>query len=97
MTLDAIRPGLVISNDDIVQIFSVGNAGGMRWSSEHACMIIIVDHTNTLYDDRWIDGVLDYTGMGIGDQSLTGQNLRLARQQETRIAVHLFEVFEQNK
>jgi 5-methylcytosine-specific restriction enzyme A len=32
-----------------------------------------------------------------GDQSLTGQNLRLAEQPKTGAIVHLFEVFEHNK
>jgi 5-methylcytosine-specific restriction protein A len=98
MTLDGLRPGVTISNDDIGHVFAVGNAGGMRWSSARTCMVIIFDHSKALYDDRWDQNVLHYTGLGtVGDQTLTGQNLRLAKQQETGIDVHLFEVFEQNK
>jgi 5-methylcytosine-specific restriction protein A len=98
LTLEDLRPGIIITNDDVVQLFGVGNSGGMRWSGTNQCLVIIVDHTKTLYDDRWDGDVLHYTGMGkVGHQSLTGQNLRLAQQAETGAAVHLFEVFEQNK
>jgi hypothetical protein len=51
-----------------------------------------------LYDDRWDGDVLHYTGMDrLGDQSLIGQNPRLAQQAETKAVAHLFEVFEQSK
>ena len=89
---------MVISNDDLVNTFKVGNAGGMRYSGAQDCLVLIADHTKALYDDRWEGDVLHYTGMGTtGDQTLTGQNLRLANQTESRIAVHLFEVFQKNQ
>jgi 5-methylcytosine-specific restriction protein A len=98
LAIENLTSGMILSNDDIVQVFTVGNAGGMRWSSVLNALVIIADHTKSLYDDRWDDNLLFYTGMGrIGDQQLTGQNLRLARQPEIGIVVHLFEVFEQNK
>jgi 5-methylcytosine-specific restriction protein A len=98
LSLDDLKPEMVLSNDDLVQIFSVGNAGGMRWSSALNALVIVADQTKALYNDRWDGVVLYYTGMGrIGDQPLTGQNLRLAQQPQTNISVHLFEVFEQNR
>ena len=94
LSLDQLKPGMAVSNDDIVQIFAVGTAGGMRWSRGKNCLVLIADHTKSLYDDRWEGDVLRYTGMErVGDQAMTGQNLRLERQPETGIAVHLFEVF----
>jgi hypothetical protein len=39
-----IRPGAVITNDELTTAFAVGNAGGMRWSSKHGCLAIIADH-----------------------------------------------------
>jgi hypothetical protein len=98
LTLKDIRPGMAINNDDLVHAFAVGNAGGMRWSSTHGCLVIIVDHTKVLYDDRWIKDILYYTGMGTrGDQTLKGQNLRLYQQPTTGIDVYLFEVIEPNQ
>jgi 5-methylcytosine-specific restriction enzyme A len=89
-------PGDILTNDQVSQAFNVGNAGGMRWSSAQNCLVIVADHTKALYDDRWEDDVFHYTGMGrVGDQALTGQNKRLAEQQQTDIQVHLFEVFRQ--
>jgi 5-methylcytosine-specific restriction protein A len=97
LRIEEIQPGMAINNDDLVQAFAVGNAGGMRWSGKHTRLVIIVDHTKSLYDDRWDGDVLRYTGMGkAGDQALSGQNLRLAEQPKTGTDVHLFEVFEQN-
>jgi 5-methylcytosine-specific restriction protein A len=96
-TIAEIKPGDVITNDQLTTAFRVGNSGGMRWSGAEQCLVVIADHTKSLYDDRWDGDVLRYTGMGrIGDQQLAGQNLRLAEQPRTDIAVHLFEVFTQN-
>lgn len=96
-TLEALQPGDVLTNDQLSRLFGVGNAGGMRWSSSQGRLVVIADHTKSLYDDRWEDDVLHYTGMGrVGDQALTGQNQRLAEQARTGTPVHLFEVFRQN-
>mgnify|MGYP001047238833 CR=1 FL=1 len=90
----ALRPGDVLTNDQLSRVLGVGNAGGMRWSSGQGCLVIVADHTKGLYDDRWEGDVLHYTSMGrIGDQYLYGQNKRLADQAKTGVPVHLFEVF----
>jgi 5-methylcytosine-specific restriction protein A len=97
-TENDLKPGAIFSNDEIVQLFHVGNSGGMRWSSEKNCLVLVFDHTKSLYDDRWEDGVLYYTGMGTtGDQVLTGQNKRLAEQPQSAVDVHLFEVFTEGR
>jgi 5-methylcytosine-specific restriction protein A len=98
LTINELKSGMVITNDQLTEAFSVGNAGGMRWSSHSGCLVIIADHTKGLYDDRWDGDTLYYTGMGKrGHQTLTGQNLRLAQQAETQDPVHLFEVFSKNE
>jgi len=98
LDLEDLKPGMVISNDDLVHAFKVGNAGGMRYSGTHDCLVLIADHTKALYDDRRDGDLLHYTGMGTtGNQSLSGQNLRLATQAESGIVVHLFEVFQKNQ
>lgn len=60
-------------------------------------MVIISDHTKGLYEDKWINGILHYTGMGKkGDQSLSfAQNKTLAESNENGVDVHLFEVFKE--
>lgn len=95
LSVDDIALGQTLTNDQIVAAFRVGNSGGMRWSSTVRALVLIADHTKVLYDDRWDNNVLHYTGMGrLGDQKLTGQNLRLAKQRSTSTPVHLFEVFQ---
>jgi len=98
LTPATVAPGMVLSNDEVSTAFGVGNAGGMRWSSANNLLVIITDHTKALYDDRWDEDILHYTGMGrIGDQTLTGQNLRLAEQRVRGVDVHLCEVFQKNE
>lgn len=98
LTVDDIVPGQTLTNNQIVAAFKVGNSGGMRWSSTVGALVLVADHTKALYDDRWDGNVLHYTGMGrLGDQKLTGQNLRLAEQGKTATPVHLFEVFKPNQ
>ena len=38
--------------------------GGMRRSLTTNSLVIVSDHTKELYDDKWVDDVLHYTGMG---------------------------------
>jgi 5-methylcytosine-specific restriction protein A len=87
-------PGKRVTNDELTHLFKVGNSGGMRWSGAKQCLVLIADHTKSLYDDRWDGDTLHYTGMGrLGDQTFSGQNKRLAEQTTSGIVVHLFEVF----
>ena len=94
------EPGLNIgdniSHDDLVRIFKCGNMGGMRKSNATETLVIISDHTKGLYCDKWIDGILHYTGMGKnGDQVLKGnQNSTLYYSDTNHYEIHLFEVIE---
>lgn len=90
----ALHPNKVLTSYDLASTFKVGNAGGMRWSSTHNCLVLVTDHDGGLYDDEWQDEVLHYTGEGqVGDQGLIRQNARLAAQRQTGVAVHYFEIF----
>lgn len=63
--------GQILKNDDIVNIFKCGNMGGMRRSKATNTLVIVSDYTKGLYHDKWIGGVLHYTGMGkLGDQDI---------------------------
>ena len=86
--------GDVVSNAEMTEAFKVGNMGGMRRSKATGTLVLISDNTKGLYNDKWRDGVLHYTGMGkIGDQTLTGnQNKTLAESGTNGVEVHLFEV-----
>lgn len=91
-----IKPGDVISHQELCNIFKVGNMGGMRRSTKTGTLVIISDHTKGLYDDKWYGNELHYTGMGkVGDQVLSGnQNKTLAESDTNGVEVHLFEVLD---
>ena len=87
--------GDVIDNNKLTQIFQCGNMGGMRISSKNKTLVLISDHTNTLYEDVWRNNTLFYTGQGtIGDQKLSGANKTLYDSALNDYTIVLFEVFE---
>lgn len=91
-----ISIGDELTNQEIVSIFKCGNQGGMRRSIRENCLILITDHTKSLYDDH-IDskGILHYTGMGTkGDQDLDwSQNRTLNESKGSDIKVYFFEKY----
>jgi 5-methylcytosine-specific restriction protein A len=96
----AFNPGLeigqVLKNADVVDIFKCGNMGGMRRSKTTNTLVIVSDYTKGIYHDKWIGGVLHYTGMGkSGDQDINwAQNRTLAECSHNNVDVHLFEVMD---
>ena len=94
MSYIPFKVGEIVSHADIRAAYSVGNMGGMRKSNTHNCLVLISDHTKGLYEDKWHDDILHYTGMGkTGDQKLKGnQNITLYESRTNGIDVHLFEV-----
>ncbi|MGI6136863.1 MAG: hypothetical protein ACOYEE_03540 [Christensenellales bacterium] len=89
------RIGNTYKNQDIMKMFVCSSQGGMRRSNTTNSLVLICDHTKPLYDDKWINGLLHYTGMGQrGDQNLYYmQNKTLYESNTIDIEVHLFEVY----
>lgn len=73
--------------------------GGMRRSNTTNTLIIVTDHTKGLYDDRWEDDILHYTGMGKnGDQKIDfAQNRTLNESDTNGVDVFLFEVVKERE
>lgn len=93
-SVDDLRTGATIDNARLIALFDVGTMGGMRRSTARGHLVVVSDHTKSLYEDRWEGDILHYTGMGtIGDQTLTGQNRTLAELATNGVKVYLFEVF----
>lgn len=88
--------GQVVKNAGIVDIFKCGNMGGMRRSKTTNTLVLISDYTKGIYHDKWIGGVLHYTGMGKnGDQDIRwSQNATLADYGCNGVDIHLFEVID---
>ena len=99
----SFNPGLaigqILKNSDLVEKFKVGNMGGMRRSKNTNTLVIVSDYTKGLYNDKWIGGVLHYTGMGKnGDQDINfAQNATLAASGYNGVDVHLFEVIDEGE
>lgn len=91
-----LKIGQILKNSDIVDTFKCGNMGGMRRSKTTNTLVIVSDYTKGLYHDKWIGGILHYTGMGkSGDQDINwAQNRTLAECSYNGVDVHLFEVMD---
>lgn len=89
--IDDLKVGDVFSNAELTQKFGVSNAGGMRRSLKNN-LLILIHKKDSIYQDRWQDGTLFYTGMGLkGDQDLNfGQNKTLAQSNTNGVQVLLF-------
>jgi 5-methylcytosine-specific restriction protein A len=91
-----LKIGETIINDQLSSIFKCSKFGGMRRSHRTNTLVIVSDHTKGVYEDRWINDILHYTGMGLeGNQRIDAtQNKTLAESHTNGILVFLFEVFE---
>jgi len=97
LTFDpSLQPGDMISNRQLTERFKCSSQGGMRRSHATDSLVLIADHTQSLYENRWIDGRFHFSGIGKkGDQQLEfSQNKTLAESAENPVTVFLFEVFE---
>jgi len=90
-----LKPGDVVTNTDLCALFGCGTQGGMRRSHKTNTLILISQPAKSVYEDRWEDNILHYTGMGLtGDQRLDfAQNKTLAESKTNGVSLHLFEVY----
>ncbi|MDF4393411.1 restriction endonuclease [Vibrio parahaemolyticus] len=96
MTLDNLEPGTKLDNAALCECFGCSPQGGMRRAHKTNSLVLISNHVKSIYDDRWDNDVLLYTGMGTKlNQSLEfAQNKTLAESPINGVNVHLFEVFK---
>ncbi|NWO55029.1 restriction endonuclease [Chromohalobacter salexigens] len=71
----------------------------MRRSRRTNTLVIVTNHVESIYDDRWEGNVIHYTGMGqSGEMDLNfAQNRTLNESPGNGVAVHLFEVFKKRE
>ena len=91
MDLTNLKIGTVFTNAQLMEKFGVSNSGGMRRSLKNN-VLILVHKKDSVYQDRWQDDKLLYTGMGLkGDQDVNfGQNKTLAQSRINGVTVLLF-------
>ncbi|PAB60986.1 P-loop NTPase fold protein [Anaeromicrobium sediminis] len=94
-----LKPGDIIDNSKLTDIFKCAPQGGMRRSHTTNTLTLISDNTKPLYNAEWRDGILHYTGMGQnGDQDINGaQNKTLNESNSNGVDVYLFEVFKKRE
>lgn len=97
MVISDLRKGMILDNDDLMNVFKCSGQGGMRRSYRTNSLVLVSNHTKSIYSDRWVGDVFHYTGMGQnGDQSLQfAQNRTLNESRYNGVSVYLFEVFQQ--
>ena len=95
----SLKPGDSLNNEELRSRFRCSSQGGMRRSLKTNSLVLVSDHTKSTYEDKWVEEIFHYTGMGLtGNQSLTfQQNKTLAESKTNGVALHLFEVFEEGK
>lgn len=93
MRIDDLKAGMILTNQEIADIFLCSTQGGMRRSKRTNTLVLISDCTK-LYHDQWHGSILHYTGMGQkGDQSFDFmQNRTLYESKTNGVQIHLFEV-----
>jgi len=94
-----IKPADIIDNEKLRTIFKCSSQGGMRRSHNTNSLVLVSDHTKSIYEDKWLDDIFHYTGMGLtGNQSITfHQNKTVAESKTNGVHLFLFEVFEEGR
>lgn len=100
--------GTLYAHDEIMKQLKVGNSGGIRVSttpSNKVARVVLFStseqEANPLenpYQDRSDGAILTYTGTGkIGNQNLSGQNLRITQQSTSYFPIYVFSLFKHRK
>ena len=84
----SLVPGAVFDNAELARIFGCGTQGGMRRAHKTNSLVLVSNHVESIYDDRWIDGVLHYTGMGSVSVSQFDRNPWVAEYTKRRADGH---------
>jgi len=100
--------GSLYSHSEIMVLLKVGNSGGIRVSTSKNNQVARVvlfstaeQEANPLenpYQDSTKGEILTYTGTGkIGDQNLSGQNLRITQQSISFFPIYVFSLLKHRK
>ena len=60
-----LEQGQVLDNKALIEIFKCSPQGGMRRSLKTNTLVVVSNHVESIYDDRWIEDTFHYTGMGL--------------------------------
>jgi len=66
-----LHPGESVDNRRLTEIFRCSPQGGLRRSLQTNSLVLIWDTTQSIYLNRWREGIIHYAGIGlVGDQEL---------------------------
>lgn len=108
MTSTPFKLGELYAHDFIMKTLKVGNSGGIRIATTRIAKVarIVLFSTSEQesnpqenpYQDRANGAVLTYTGTGkIGNQNLSGQNLRITQQSADFFPIYVFSLLSHRK
>ena len=92
---DIIQKDQILTNDDVISTFKVGNMGGIRYTRENDVIVLLSTHSDD-YDDS-IDtdsGLIIYTGEGKDNQEMKNGNEKILNSQNTPM-VFFKEVYQE--
>ncbi|MBI9008984.1 MAG: HNH endonuclease [Tenericutes bacterium] len=86
--------GGTYTNAEIRFGFRCTYMGGIRPSNKTNTIVVIANHSKSLYEDKRKGNTLLYTGQGmLGDQQMKGKNLSLKNAKADGRSIHLFELY----
>ena len=97
---DSLYIGEIVDNTRIVNVFKCSTQGGMRRSLETNTLVLISDHTKSIYDDQWVSkDILHFTGIGLeGDQQIAqAPNKTLANAEVNKVSLFLCEAYARGR
>lgn len=93
-----LTSGEKLDDKRLHDIFLCSTQAGMNRSKRTNTLVLVSNHIKSIYEDKWINDVFHYTGMGTeGDQKLASQNKTLYESDKNGIEVHLFEKFKKGE
>jgi len=95
LSTDTITKDQILTNDEIISTFKVGNMGGIRYTKYNNVIVLFSTHSDD-YDDSMDlnSGFIIYTGEGKGDQQIKNGNEKILNSQNTPM-VYFKEVYQE--
>jgi predicted RNA-binding protein len=92
LSTDIIKKDQILTNDEIISTFKVGNMGGIRYTKRNDVIVLLSTHSDDSIDNT--SGFIIYTGEGKGNQELKNGNEKILNSQNTPM-VYFKEVYQE--
>ena len=92
-----LKPGQVVTNRQLMDLFQCACEGGIRYSSGTDTIVLVNNLVKNLYPVEWKDGKLLFVGQKEKSSGMTRLNKRLIQFLNEKKDVYLFESREAGK